>query len=969
MPRLSPTSLFQAGRHGARLAAALLAGALGLASGAAQAAVHTFGGADKVLDCNLSGKVYTCAKLSLPEWNDAVVIADGYTVNVKSDLAFGYNHGLSMSGSARLTSTGDLNIGGIDPNKFKVSGGSFEAKDTFTFGNQAQTMTADISAGNLVLGSGSTVKITGSMVSKGTVSIGSHATINGPVSGTTITTSSPVVINGAVSASTKFTLASGSKVTGKITAPVVDLLASGSVVTGDIKADSSLTLASGTTVDGDVDTGTLTLESSEAIVKGSAIVDLANLYWHGRVSDTITCRKGATAGDCSCVNNQSGYGFYTTLGPKCAAPAQPPGINHFRITHDGRADTCVPERVTVTACADASCSKRYTGGASVTLQPGGAKVTIGSSGENSTGEVSRIAKGVARLSLDHGGATGGATQCRNTTNGDSSCDMSFEGDANFAITVPDHYAGAGQTAIIQALKANQNQTACVPAFANVSKPVQYACNYVRPASGASSLSLGGTALACNGGQQAISTSFDANGKAQLALVFPDAGDMTLRATLEDVNGEGRFIAAPATFRIAASTAATEGLRSGKPFSLELTALNVNGVITRSFDSTKLGANPEATKAQLAVSCVPSGLEKGVLAPGAMSEFKDGVATVQATWSEAGKVDFLAAVPAFLGSTLKVEGASGANSPSCDANLGPFLPAWFEVALTDAEAAKNRKFYYVGEPVPVKVSAKSALGNVTRNYAGGLAKAATLSPWSDSGTVEKPGGGTLSGHLLAAASFKDGVATAAPVYTLGKTAPFKLRLRADNGLAAKTEQIGSLGAEANELARPLLRSGRLRIASRVGLKGTRLDLPVSAEYWTGKSWLLNEDDSVTSIPASAFSARSSAQLDASRQGAAPVIKPFSGTLKLSKGGAVLAVEQIGGGAGWVDLAPNLGGGASNNACVTELPASSGANLPWLRALQDCGAAGAPVVRDPAGRATFGIIPPENRRIIHVREVFH
>ncbi|OON59148.1 hypothetical protein B0920_24840 [Massilia sp. KIM] len=947
----------------------MLTGALGLASGAAQAAVYTFGGASGVMNCSLSGKVYTCAKLTLPEWNDAIVIADGYTVNVQSDVSFGFNHGLTMSGSARLTSTGDLNIGGIDPDKFKVSGGSFEAADTFTFGKQAQTMKADVTAGTLILGSGSTIQISGTLVSKGTVSIGSHATINGPVSGTTITTSSPVVINGAVNASTKFTLASGSKVTGAITAPVVDLLASGSVVTGDIKAASSLTLASGTTVDGDVDTGTLTLESSEAIVKGSAIVDLANLYWHGRVSDTITCRKGATAGDCSCVNNQSGYGFYTTLGPKCAAPAQPPGINHFRITHDGRADTCVPERVTVTACADASCSKRYTGGATVTLQPGGAKVQIGSSGENSTGEVSRIAKGIAKLSLDHGGATTGATQCRNTANGGSSCDMTFEGDANFAITVPDHYAGAGQTAIIQALKANQNQTACVPAFANVSKPVQYACNYVRPASGAASLTLGGTALACNGAQQAVSTSFDANGKAQLALVFPDAGDMKLRATLEDVNGEGRFIAAPAKFRIAASTAAAEGMRSGKPFNLELTALNLNGAITRSFDSAKLSATPEATNAQLAVSCVPGGLDKGVLAPGAMSDFKDGVATVQATWSEAGKVDFLASVTAFLGSTLKIEGASGANSPSCEANFGPFLPAWFEVALTDAEAAKNRKFYYVGEPVPVKVSAKSALGNVTRNYAGELAKAVSLSAWSDSGTVEKPGGGTLSGQAIAASAFKAGVATAAPVYTLDKTAPFKLRLRADNGLSAKAELINSTGAETNELARPLLRSGRLRIASRVGLKGTRLDLPVSAEYWTGKSWLLNEDDSFTSIPASAFSARSSAQRGSSGNGAAPVIKPFSGTLKLAKGGAVLPVEQIDGGAGWVDLAPNLGSSAGNNACVADLPASGGANLPWLRAVQDCGAAGAPLARDPAGRATFGIIPPENRRIIHVREVFH
>jgi len=49
------------------------------------------------------------------------------------------------------------------------------------------------------------------------------------------------------------------------------------------------------------------------------------------------------------------------------------------------------------------------------------------------------------------------------------------------------------------------------------------------------------------------------------------------------------------------------------------------------------------------------------------------------------------------------------------------------------------------------------------------------------------------------------------------------------------------------------------------------------------------------------------------------------------------------------------------------APSGAGFPWLPPVATgCGATRA---RAPSGRATFGVYTRENRRIIHVREVFN
>lgn len=399
--------------------------------------IYTFDGG-KVRGCQLDGKAYTCGNLPSSAWDDSMAIVDGYSVHVKSTVSPGWDYGLSMSGTARMTSDGSINLNGINPAKISISGGSFDAAGEFTLTRPIR-VTANVTAGSMTLGGEAGFQITGNMVSKGAVSIatsaivngsvsgtqvttgssvkisgslnatgavsigssssvgagvtgasitadssvkiggsltsagrvtigssssvgsdvtgtsitldasvtitgavkasdvltvGSHSTIRGPISGTTsitlnspstivgtvtskgpitigshanidgtisgtiVSTGSPVTLKGNIVATSRFTLASGSTVNGDITSPEIDMYASSSVVTGNVTASKYLTMGHAVRINGDVDTGQLKLEASDAIVNGNAAVDFATLYWHGRVSEKIFCKKGTRPGYC-----------------------------------------------------------------------------------------------------------------------------------------------------------------------------------------------------------------------------------------------------------------------------------------------------------------------------------------------------------------------------------------------------------------------------------------------------------------------------------------------------------------------------------------------------------------------------------------------------------------------------------------------------------------------------------------------
>ncbi|GAA0421572.1 DUF6701 domain-containing protein [Massilia aurea] len=891
-----------------------------LAAGAAQAGTtYRFGGT-AVYGCSLSGKIYTCPSSAGIASDDRIVIDSGYTVSVRSDFTFGYNQGLTMSGTARLTSTGNLSIADLPPGNLNVSGGSFSAAKTFTAGNQVQTFKADISAASLVLGSGSTLQITGTLASTGPVTIGSNTTITGPVTGTTVSIGTPVRI------------------------------------TGDVNASTSLFLGSGSTIDGNVDTGQMTLQASDALITGNAAVDFAKLDWNGRVAKKIICKTGTRPGECDCVDNQSGNPVNTPKGPTCesAKPATAP-LHHFQITHDGSGRTCAPESVTVTACANESCSALYKGGAQITLSPGAVAATIDSSG-TTLAQVSRNTAGTDTLQLTQGGAKP-ATTCYNSTSKSTSCAITFASGVSFRIDANHHKAGDSAGAIVTALAPDPATGQCVAAFKNTSKYIAYACQHVTTSADTKGLQLTdnttkrAATLACaTGAAQAVNSRFDADGKAQLTLVYQDVGTLKLLASFDDAQGDTTVTVAPYTFDFSKLPSAP--VRAGDNFQVTVTAVNKAGVTTPSFHRSALAAG--ATLTDIGLSCVGKG--SAGLFTGTRTEFNSGVAVATLAWGDVGMLDLKATLSDFLGSKVDVLGTSG-ETTTCTPTVGPFIPKYFKVDYP--AAIKTRTFYYAGEPIPVEVAAMNAQGAITTNYSGdlGLSETVTLTALNPADYAAiKDTSAELKDFTVPASAFKAGLAQAKPAYGPTTAAPIaaSILLRASNSGGVVTSGDGK---GTYEKARPAVHSGRLRIANAFGRINTPLPMRIEAYYWTGKSWLFNQKDDFTVIPASAFAQVARPKVT---NGVAPTIGAVKSAVVLASGRG--QVDLTGDRPGWIDLAINLGNDTQPLPCnKAAYPTNSGARLAWLRLPTGCA--------DPSARATFGEQSAEERRIIHVRQVFN
>lgn len=1103
--------------------------------------VYAFNG-NKVKGCQLNGKAYSCGNLPSSAWDDSMAIADGYSVHVKSNVSPGWDYGVSMSGSARLTSDGSINLNGINPAKISISGGSFDAAGEFSLTRPIR-VTANVTAGSMTLGGEAGFQITGNLVSKGAMSIatgaivngsvsgirvttgssvrisgsltgtgpvsigssstigagvtgssitadssvtvtgnvasagivsigsssivngsvsgsevttsssvkisgsltstgkvtigsssnvgadvtgtsittdasvtitgavkasdvltvGSHSTIRGPISGTTsitlnspstivgtvtskgpvtigshaniegaisgtvVTTNSPVTLKGNIVATSRFTLASGSTVNGDITSPEIDMYAASSIVTGKVTASKYLTMGHAVRINGDVDTGQLKLEAADAIINGNAAVDFATLYWHGRVSQKIFCKKGTRPGYCDCVDNQSDYPVNTANGPRCEAAKPLPGaLDHFLISHDGSGSVCAPESVTVSACANADCSSKFTGGAQVTLLPGNVSADTGSTGTVRT-TVSRSTVGTEALRLTTGGAT--AVRCYNSATGKADCNMAFSGGVVFQIDANPFRAGMGGAATITAKEFNEQSKTCVAAFEGQKKQIGYACRYKQPGTGTVSLSVkpkdgnASAALACTGAVQTLTTEFSNAGVADVTLAYEDAGRLTLRATHEgdknttadDAAGEGDFDVAPYNFGFAKLPA--KPVRAGDTFTVTVQALSRNGYITKNFNRDGLPAG--ATTTDLSIDCLfDTNAKKGAL-NAKQVEFENGQAGASLSWTEVGSMHLKASTSTFfLGSGMTISGVSGADA-AC-ASVGPVIPHHFLVEHRVPLRAPN--MFYAGEPIPIKITAKNKDGGTTLNYSKGFrSEDVSISVVDkDKGNTANPNGGVVKDGKIDANAFQDGVANANPAYAPAKAAPLvptQIRLRASNDATDADKTVSSAGSADYEKATPEIRSGRLRIATLFGRAGSTLKLPVTAEYWSDSSWLLNDKDSFTIIPAAAIAQTSHAH--ANGNGAKPKTQVFS-DLSINGGKAELSVQ--GDTAGWIDIAFNLGAvTVQDQSCLKSHPATTAAKLPWLQSLSGC--------IDPSGRATFGIFAPESKRIIHVREVFN
>lgn len=198
-----------------------------------------------------------------------------------------------------------------------------------------------------------------------------------------------------------------------------------------------------------------------------------------------------------------------------------------------------------------------------------------------------------------------------------------------------------------------------------------------------------------------------------------------------------------------------------------------------------------------------------------------------------------------GSTSNVLNSSGQygcniGSPTAT-SWGRFIPDHFDTAIS---ANACGIFTYSGQFFPATVSAKNLGGAVTTNYAGAYAKTGTF---SDANSAV----GAFSPAVLAPADFVSGVANWSTVpklsftYSTKTSGPSTLKLRV-------VDTDGVTSAAGSEGTTPL-RSGLLKLVTAYGSELLPLTVAMETRYWNGSGFILNTDDSCTSLAASNISA--------------------------------------------------------------------------------------------------------------------
>jgi MSHA biogenesis protein MshQ len=944
-----------------RLYLLLLALMLFAAGGAASASTYNFNGGG-VADCSLAGTTYTCASLPLDS-NDDMVIASGFRVNISSNTTFGNNQGLTMSGSAILASTGDLDISGIKSNSLDITGGTLIAGKTFTTGPQTRTLTANIQAANANLDAGSGLTITGNISVTGNVSLAGNTVVYGAISAATVDASP------------------GAEIHGNVTATV------------------SLELGSQASVTGDVVTGTLTMKPAKSIINGNATVDSAVLGEQARVTQFITCTGGTRPGQCDCVQNNSGYDVNTAPGPHCQGNQVP--LDHIMIGYDRTGSVCAPSTVTLTACANAACTSTYGAGVSVTLTPTGQAVDIGASGV-AQASVNYTQAGINTLGVT-GVSTAGATTC--SLNGSGTAGANCQVDvARSAYTMSlgtatGYTSESAQTLTIAALRFDDTSRSCVPLFNGTTRTATFSCAYVNPSSGYVPVRLNGVALnpanqanaACGGNSPLVTLSFDANGKATLPLLYADAGQVQVTVTDNGSGSPGTasitptFV--PARFSVALNLG-TPPLLAGQDFTVAVTALNTGNGATRNFGRE---LSPEKPLLQ-AIPCLPSGTN-ALLSQDPNPALSGGVYTFsKVEWSDVGSIDLQAALTSnsYLGTGMAPTAGTTNIAPSgCTGAAGMFIPAYFTVESAPGWQRKATLAgaqwlqYYSGEPaIQLKVTARTVQNGIPQSYAGTLARDVAFSAISPitpavsvSGTFAPSyavSGSTASAQVRAT-DFAAGVATWTGSFTFAHSLmpQTRMRMRATEigqGIAYPVSSFAlPAGATVPNVTVPdeptlLLRIGRIRISNAFGGLG-QLNLPVALEYYTGQTWVRNSEDTTTQIGPGAGAVSTGTTL-----GTVAV-----GLTKFANGAATLSLtpskNQRGSIPVAINLGPNTGSKTPNTSCyynaaTQNMPVSTGAALDFLRSTDpSCNKPRA----DPSAMATFGVYAPETKRVIHQREV--
>jgi len=405
-----------------------------------------------------------------------------------------------------------------------------------------------------------------------------------------------------------------------------------------------------------------------------------------------------------------GTPFYSGDGGTLTTCSVSSTFDHIKITHDGSALTCEPESITLTACADASCSSNYTSDVSVTLTPTGwtSGDTQTISGGTSTFTLSKTTAATYTLGVSSSSpGASNSVQCVNSGAGNTSCDITYH-DTGFIYDVPNLTSCATSANVtVSAVRLSNTSQACIPTFQSLTKTVKFGSSYSSPANGTKQVVINSS-----GTDYPIDTSspitdvplaFNASGQATITVTYDDAGSLALNSSYTSgaltMLGSDAFITTPAKLYVysddansacASNDASCTAMTSaGSNFNLKVRAACADNTVTPNFILNNIALTHTNTQPAVAQGSISTSTFN-------IADADNGEnSSITQSVTEVGVFTFTATAPTYFGTT----GPTGTST-----YIGRFRPSHFCVSNTgltnrtdsNSKAACTDSFSYLSE---------------------------------------------------------------------------------------------------------------------------------------------------------------------------------------------------------------------------------------------------------------------------------
>ena len=611
---------------------------------------------------------------------------------------------------------------------------------------------------------------------------------------------------------------------------------------------------------------------------------------------------GATSNNID-LNDRSWVYFNDTAASIAVTPdcgATPPATNHYRIEFSSDALSCAAKEITVRACADTDCNTLSPLPFSVELYKDTDKYSdLSSTTGSAKTDLWHVDGGSVLLSL---GATAPSGTYRCFIDGlevaNAACQLTFE-DTGFYFDAPDTISNkdSEQFELLAATKDPVTQE-CKSLFKNQTKSVDFSFNYKDPSSVNNPASLTLTAstqskIIAGGNTESVSVQFDANGKAQLTVNYPEAGEVTLKAshthTVTTPSGseelllehQDSFVAKPAGFHF--FNVSADRCESSDPYDANCKVLAKAGdnfemrmkAVGWLFDGdSDFSDNPTLQNFKHSNIQIQAAVEAPSLADGGVNgsfstlavdfnlEANESSQLISQSWNEVGTVKALLSQDiSYLGSTILKDNASSEL-------FGRFTPAYLDISGNSPSLTPScSTFTYMdqpftfsggGEPV-IQAKGMASDGSETSNYQIGdwwrykHKEEADRNQWSGRSYEDKTGelqtqdseAPDLSGSVSYANNANTATLTGAEVEYVRlstPTAPFDAKFDLKLTAADVTDEDGiCYKADSSASCQPFsfediadgasfeLRYGRLLLENGYGPESESLRLPLRTEY--------------------------------------------------------------------------------------------------------------------------------------------